>query len=304
MATIQHFTVDLFDEGDRGAGFKFLNEPGQLQRRNVLDRGSDASVQVELMAVVHGKEMPTGSPATLIITEFRFLSPRGFRRFREATLNFTFFPDESSEDRPAVVNIGPNYHHTMDPVVVAVETRKTQTMGISLSPSIPAGAGISAGLEYERAHTTPISIGATITGSIRVENPQRRPYVKDAVRFQLSENPSQRDGLPTCVRTVVLIKRRKNSRFRAMINVHTQAEPIISSFRDSVRRLSGHMKVDPIIFDPALPAFGNCLPDQLDKDKLSSVDLNSLWKVHSTTIISTIVDSRKDGTSKNFSSYP
>lgn len=91
--------------------FKMRNIPGEIQRQYIVDRGSSATatVQAELIDVIHRKLSPNGDLATLITIEFRFISTNISRRVQSASVQLQFADSESRSDfDPEVLRIAPD----------------------------------------------------------------------------------------------------------------------------------------------------------------------------------------------------
>lgn len=295
MTTTPAFKIDLLSQGDLGAGFKFRNAPRELQRPDVLERGSSLSVSGNLLSVVHGYEKDGKSPATLVIVEFEFAGGTQEQRFISATLTFTFSSHSKKLSRgPEVVKIAPRKKFSLDPVGIEEGTKHGTTIGASLSSPAPAPVTATATGQVSR-ETTKASTrqsGGTVEGIIRISNHFLR--IKDTAKFYLNENHSQPNGISTCIQTAVLIKRKDDRKFKGMIDVSVKVEASLGeAIRHSrIGRFLG-TGVDPIVFDPTLPALGK--PEGVDNNDLGNVDLNKLWGVDSWTVLNTVKEADKIG---------
>lgn len=88
------------------------NLPDEIQRQRIVDNtsSSTAAVRADLINVIHGTlSRDSESPATLMTSEFRFISTSLSRRIQSATIRLQFADAQSrSKLDPEVLRIAPD----------------------------------------------------------------------------------------------------------------------------------------------------------------------------------------------------
>lgn len=276
MSESPGFAINLERTGDAGSSFRTQNMPGQLQRQNMVDRGSnsDFTVQGDLIKVIHGQFSPDGKPATLIVAEFRFLCADNSRRFREATIELQFAesldPKSKGFDDPEVVIIAPTGNNSLNPTQEAWTTTRTSSASAETGMDF---AKLGGSLSWEISKSFEKEYRAIVNGAVRLEG--RNYGMKNQARWNLLENASRCDGIPSLLRTAILLKRKDNTDFLATIKIKAKVD-ILHSLHSKFQNLLGTTpKDDPVFFDPDLPPVGE-IPEGLDLDNLSGYDLTKL----------------------------
>lgn len=140
----------------------------------------------------------------------------------------------------------------------------TASAGASFTP-----ANVSAGFAWERTTSQDERHQTTLVGMSRYDG--REGGDKNAVRWILSENPAQEDGIPSHLRGLLLLAREDDKKFRAVVKVETKVD-----FMSSLKTMIGRKdKDDPVIFDPT-PAKQ---PRELTWAKENSIDRSKLADV-------------------------
>lgn len=276
MSDPPSFAISLERTGDVGSAFRTQNTPGQLQRQSLVDRGSgsDFTVQGDLINVIHGQFSPDGKPATLIVAEFRFLSADSSRQFREATIELQFAesldPKSKGFDDPVVTRIAPMGNNSLNPTQEAWTTTRTS------SASAEAGvksAKLGGSVSWEITKSVDKEYWAIVNGAVRIEG--RNYGMKNQARWNLLENTSSHDGIPSLLRTAILLVRNDNEDFFATIKIKAKVD-MLHSLHSKFQNLMGTTpKDDPVFFDPDLPPVGE-IPEGLELDNLSGYDLTKL----------------------------
>lgn len=278
------FAISLLRTGDEGSAFRVQNSPGELQRRHIIDRGSEFTLQGDLIKVVHGRYSPGGDPATLIVTEFRFLSCDNTRRFREATIELLFADSVESEPDgsrdPEVVKIAPIGRNSMNP------TQEEWTSKRTASASGEAGSGsigrLGGSVSWEISKVFGKEYRASVNGAVRIEG--RNQGTKNQARWSLLENASRADGIPSLLRSAILLRRKSDDQFVATIKIKAKVDTL-HSLQSTLQNLLGKTpKDDPVFFDPESEPVGD-IPIDMDIEDLSSYDLTKLSVVESSTTI-------------------
>lgn len=110
----------------------------------------------------------------------------------------------------------------------------------------------------------------------------------NAAQWALFENRARQDGVPSYLRTAVLLKRGSDERFFGTIQITTDVGGF--SFEGTIQNVLGRTeKVDPVIFDPRVPPM-RPLDGFIDPSDLASCNLKELAAVHSAEILTTAED--------------
>jgi len=168
-------------------------------------------------------------------------------------------------------------------ITQSIEEKK-RTVNTGADVSAPIGGGLNATLGWELTKSVEKTDRGTLIGLTRIEGKFNGPSVKNAARWILSENHSQSDGLPSYLRTAILLKRKNNQQFEAGIKVQAEVDMRYSVTR-SLRRFAG-AKVDPIIFDPTVGPLGDTLVP-VNLENLSATQVDKLCALRSTTAVTT-----------------
>jgi hypothetical protein len=273
------FEIPLFTEGDRGASFRLRNKPGETQRGHIMQRGSDLTIQGDFYSITHGSFTPGGDAATLLVIDFRFTgSSTRNKRFKTAKIEVRFgsYGDGVGED-PEVRKIAPHGSFALDSATETVSTT------LSANTSGQAGAGpatLGIGAGWEKTKTTTRQASCTLTGSLWIDG--RDMGSPNMGRWKIGENQIEKRGIPTLLRTALLITQCLPTSFQALVTVHTEVN-LAHAVTEQVRRLIGHQVVDvvdPIIFaqGPTRQPAGAQLAG-IDTENLSACDLEQLVKV-------------------------
>jgi hypothetical protein len=269
MSETTSLRIYLDSTGD--GSYHVKNDKDEVQRQHLVDRGNALMVQADLVEVVHGRLTPGGDSATLIITDFRFIPTKASRRFQSAMIIVRFSGAKSGSSDPEVVDIAPRGDFSLQPTQKKVELTRSENLSAQGGGAgVTAGAGLGWELEesYEEDQTT-------LAGTIRLEG--REYGGKNTAKWVLIENQVQKSGLPTLLRTAILLKRRKTNyraeeRFQATIEIKADID-FVSSVEDVIDRVLGRVpKDDPVIFDPLMKPTNT----NIDPDNLGRVDLKNL----------------------------
>ncbi|KAL9636666.1 MAG: hypothetical protein Q9164_002685 [Protoblastenia rupestris] len=282
------FEIQLDPVGE-GGSYRYKNAPGQVQRPHWVDRGDTLVVQGELVECLHGR-ISGSDLGSLIIAEFRFLPSKNSRRFKNATIAMRMKSEDPSSADVEVINVSPQGHFSMVPTTKQLELTRSANASIEGS-----GAPIKpvVGLSWELKESTEKIDRTSLTGTVRLEG--REYGGKNTARWTLSENSTQKTGIPTLIRTGILLKRREdrpgsNERFQAEIEIRTTVD-FVSSIGEGTDKLFGRIpEDDPIIFDPKEPP----LTEKFDVDinNLASKDLTELSAVVTDTMLTNTVNGK------------
>ncbi|KAI0886864.1 uncharacterized protein GGS22DRAFT_158882 [Annulohypoxylon maeteangense] len=285
MAGRTHYDIPLFDVGTEGAGFRLQNTANELQRPHIDQyRSSDVKYQADIFAVIHGTITPGGQHGLLLVTDFKFTSIPQKRRFKRVEISIAFGRENKAvggPNEPSVRQFAPCGAFSMDETtqnrVDTVEANVTLEGGFSL-------ATLGIGSSFQRVTTTDIKSYAILNGMSWIEG--RNEGAKNAVHWDITENRKSKFGVPSHVRTAILLELPDEARFRAELQVTAD----IGTFHQKVKRKVGaRTGLDPVIFDPSEDQRFNIGPTlhDVDKGNLSACNLDELGsaKVPSAKVI-------------------
>lgn len=231
---------------------------GKPQHRNFTgyDQKRPAVVYGYRHATIHGyfvdreDERKAGS---LIILDWQFLPRDPSKRFRFVRINVVFAgPDGCSVwEEPAVYQMAPRGTHAL------LETTYTENKKKGLEASLGAEFGGSASLKsmYELSTSTAMADKIRISGQPYLDfsaGPERDPDRLNAVEWNFFENASQRSGLPTYVRTAILLSRETDDEFTATFTIRAKVGALTDIATGLKKVLGRKEEDDPIIFVPSI----------------------------------------------------
>jgi hypothetical protein len=251
---------------------------GQVERRDVYDSGSKLNLQMSLVEIVHGTidSSKDSLLATLIIADFQFISHDESRRFRHADIEVRFRDIEPRDSNPPeVLAIAPNRTYTLN------KTEKVQqlTRAAKVNAGAAFVANVSTGLEWNMSTTETKYSVAKVVGARQMIDRTTEP--KNAAVWSLSENKNDENGIPSLMRTSILLRRKNNAKFRCGIIVVAKVGWMKSITLES-KTTGGD--INPVLFDPMRPR-ETPVPPYIDPKNLGSVKLTNLMAIQSTTSI-------------------
>jgi hypothetical protein len=252
-------------------------DPGQVERSAVYNHGSELNTRMSLVEVVHGRmnSSPDSPLATLIIADIQFESRNASRRFRNATIELCFNnigPKDTSP--PEVYAIAPSGVHSIDPT--------TRTQELKREVKADAGAGfvvnVSAGLEWSLTETQTKHSTAKLVG--RITSNGRAMGPENVAMWRMDENEELRNGIPSLLRTAILLKRKEDKPFQCDVLLDAKV-----NWRKGIHLESRTVgsRIDPFLFDPTPGERTTPVPNYIDPVNLGSVLLIELAAIQSTT---------------------
>ncbi|EEU47183.1 uncharacterized protein NECHADRAFT_77385 [Fusarium vanettenii 77-13-4] len=279
-----------------------VDENGNVIPQRELTTGYDRPGNAALMAVngsmpivVHGTTSASSSdPHTLVVFDWHIACRIPGKRFREVHIEveFTAHADRGDAEHraaqhraqggrrsfwdPSVVNLSPMgtswYHKT--PHVVG------STHGFELGVTAGFSPFVSGGPNYSWTKT---DSGAERIDAIKVVGDKHfgeglRSQANGA-RWDLVENEATESGVPSYIRTAVLLKRqpRDNGQFLGKVKVRTSVSGL-HDLKEAWRKVTGTVpKDDPIVFDPQCSDRPGDCEDY--RDRLDEADLEGMSKV-------------------------
>jgi len=225
-------------------------------------------VSCNAKAIIHG-EMgpPSKKQATLLVYEFKFYSYKG-TRIKEADILFEFHPKEGQPGGPSVAQVKPRGLHKMEETT----QKETSKLGleVNVGPKIPP---VDAGLKLadDESVEKVTKHHTVITG----DNPQSDDWGNFLqARFFLSENKSQKSGIPSELTVCILLERDNDEDF--VCNPYIEATPNLTTVVTSL--FSSRAPDEEILFSVKETPF-NELDGKVDinRNNLGATDLDKLW---------------------------
>ncbi|KAI0440207.1 hypothetical protein F4803DRAFT_528227 [Xylaria telfairii] len=244
---LSQFVVVMEEDsgGDAELKFKVQAKPNknEEQQKALIDAEISGKMVVlaDMEIVVHGT-MSNGTPATLIVMSFAFLPGRNGKRFKSAEIKMTFTRGHSSRSSPNVEKISPEYSWGVNATKVKVD------MNQQLTGNLQAGVGpVTATVGYQGQLTKSYDATkcARVEGARRTLGRDRSS--KNSATWKVYENPTTCDGIPTLLKTVILLTRDKTyddslgEKFGAKLEI--QGDPAwLERMGERMERFKGHFQ--------------------------------------------------------------
>lgn len=274
---VETVSIGMYETGgEEGSGFHVFNvAPNQYHRAEGLQRTGAIDVTCTLERVVHGiMAADSDRYATLMVMQWLF-QPKSSRRISEATIELQFNGGPGGDDIE-VEDI--SFLDTYSLLLTTQEESITQ--GGEATAGVAQFASLSATGKWEKKVTKTTSHAITLTGGKRLLF--NRPPNRIAT-WTLSENPSQRAGIPASLKVAVLVSREDRDLFSCNLSFTCKTDWATAA-QSLFRKIP---QDDPIIFQPD-PHDKGTRPNKnvaYGDDELGSVDLDSLCHVTFRTVI-------------------
>lgn len=193
------------------------------------------------------------------------------------------FGDETGRlsEGPNIANISPKNHFTMRPTNSHIEVKRSVQMSVQGGP-----APVSGGLSWETTASKEKQDQTSLSGVVRFEG--RRFGEKNAARWVLMENSSQQTGIPTFLRSLILLRRQDSSKFTAIVKIEVKVSFDINTILTGL--FQKKEQDDPVIFDPKKKSITTWAKDNsIDVKNLESTPLEKFHTILSTTMYNDIV---------------
>jgi hypothetical protein len=275
------FNMDLSPTGDAGSSFRTQNDPSApLQRSNYVERKGAVDIRCSCLDVIHGLfSAESGVFATLIVLQFRFDPRKRARRFESVDISLEFGGMKQGEVGPEVYAIAPVGMLSLVPTTQHEELKRNASL--QLGGAAPVGGVTATGtVGWEKSVSKDTSDQTTVAGSIDLKG--RNWGKSNCASWTLLENKTAKTGVPTSMRTAVLLKRKDENPFQCVVKIDASVD-----FKSSLERVFGgkgrEPKDDPVLFDPELEPTNNLR--KYDIQELGAFDLESLCDVTFTTML-------------------
>jgi hypothetical protein len=249
------FMVELDEVNDEEFELR-IKAHGKKQHRNFTgyDQTGPAVVYGYRHATIHGEledtegEQKAGS---LIILDWNFLSRDPRKRFKFVRVNVVFAGPEGCKawEEPAVHQIAPRGSCAL------LKTTYTENNKKSLEATFGAefGGKLDAKLGYEVSTSTKVADKLRLSGQPYLDfttGPERDPDRLNAVEWNFFENESQKSGVPTYVRTAILLSRENDYDFTATFTIRAKIGTLTDIGAKLKKLLGRKEEDDPIVFAP------------------------------------------------------
>jgi hypothetical protein len=266
------FDIPLNPGGDEGSAFRTKNDPSApYQRVNVTERRGALDIRCTCLDIIHGLMSPdTEEFATLIVLKFKFDSRKTARRISAVNITLQFAPEQPGDPEPEVLQIAPYDSMVMVPTMQVRD--KKITAGFNLGA--PPLAGVDLGLEFgwESSVTRETTDATKVIGSIDLLG--RNYGNADSASWTLLENATDKTGVPSTMRTTILLKRQDEKPFRCDFKIEAKVDHMSSIDRRLQKLFGGRPKDDPLLFNPQLRPTNRL--QTYDLTALGAVDLGAL----------------------------
>lgn len=259
-------------------GYHTSNDPGnRFQRATVTARQGAVDIHCKSQVVIHGKLDPgTDDFGTLLVYDLYFDHTKRFRRLKSVKVDFEFSGSESRFRGPEVCGLAPEKSWSLLDTVQQEHIERITEVALSGGPS---GASLGGTQKWSRAIDRTTTDFAMLRGaSICDEFGKER-----GVRWVMHENGTAvpKKGVPTFLRTAILLQRKTNDYFECAVNIEIEADWKTRMGRFFASK--SQEKDDPIFFDPALPPVNKLegFEDKFDVANLGAVNLEEMFDVAS-----------------------
>jgi hypothetical protein len=280
-ADLPSFDVGLSPAGDAGSSFRTQNDPSApLQRSNYIERKGAVDIRCSCLDVIHGLfSVESGAFATLIVLQFRFDPRKRARRFESVDISLQFGGMKPGDGGPEVYAIAPREKLSLVPTTQHEEVKRNASL--QFGGAAPVGGLTATGtVGWERSVSRDTSDQTTVTGSIDLMG--RNWGKSNCASWTLLENQTAKTGVPTSMRTAVLLKRKDESPFQCVVKIDASVD-----FKSALERVFGgkgrEPKDDPVLFDPELEPTNNLR--KYDIEELGAFDLESVCDVTVATVL-------------------
>jgi len=282
------FDIGLNPGGDAGSSFRTQNDPSSpYQRENYVERQGAVDIRCSCLDVVHGLFDADGSAfATLIVLQFRFDVRKRARRFESVDISLEFRGMKPGDVGPEVYKISPDGNMAIVPTTEHEDV--TRNANLQLGGAGPIGGLTATGtVGWEKTVSRDTTDQTTIVGNIALKG--RNWGKSNTARWTLLENKTAKTGVPTAMRTAILLKRKDEDQFQCVVNIRANVD-----FRSSLEQVFGGKgskpKDDPVLFNPMLEPTHNM--QKYDIKELGAFHLESICDVTFSTILDGVVKNK------------
>lgn len=274
-ADLPSFKISLAPTGDAGSGFRTQNDPSApYQRSNYVERKGAVDVRCRCLDVIHGLfSLESEAFATLIVLEFRFDARKHAQRFKSVDIALEFEGMKAGESGPEVYRIAPDGRMSLVPTTEHEEVKRNASL--QLGGAAPVGGLTAAGvLGWEKSVSRHTHDQTTVVGSIDLKG--RNWGKSNSASWTLLENGTTKTGVPTLLKTAVLLKRTDKSPFQCVVKIDATLD-LWSRLGRVFGGIGRTPTDDPVLFDPVLPPTNQL--QTYEVEALGAFDLESVCDV-------------------------
>jgi len=283
------FDISLSEKGDDGSSFRTQNDPSApYQRSNYIERKGAIDIRCSCLDIIHGQfSSESGMFATLIILQFRFDARKRARRFQSADIELEFKGMKPGESGPEVYSIAPVGKMSLVPTTQTEEI--SRKAGLQLGAAAPIGGITATGsVGWKKTVIRDTSDETTVIGSIDLKGRNWGP--SNCASWTLLENETTKTGVPSSLRTAILLKRRDEKPFQCVVKID-----VVVDTKSRMERMFGAKgrdpKDDPVLFDPEIEPTNKLR--EYDLEELGAFDLESACDVKMTTVLNEAVKDKR-----------
>lgn len=279
------FDISLSEKGDDGSSFRTENDlSAPYQRSNYIERRGAVDIRCSCLDVIHGQfSSESGMLATLIVLQFRFDARKRARRFQSADIELEFKGMKPGESGPEVYAIAPVGRMSLAPTTqTEVVSRKA---GLHLGAAAPVGGVTATGsVGWKKCVIRDTSDETTVVGSIDLKRRNWGP--SNCASWTLMENETAKTGVPSSLRTAILLKRKDEKPFQCVVRIDAVVDA-----KSRMERMFGAKgrdpKDDPVLFDPEIEPTNHLR--KYDLEELGAFDLESVCDIIMMNILKDVV---------------
>ncbi|KAL7933897.1 hypothetical protein V8C35DRAFT_42762 [Trichoderma chlorosporum] len=277
--------IELFPVGTEGNEFRTKPNKAFSPVLAQSNRSDALLMRANIAGITHGEFTPDGDPATLLIFEFRFISMQSSRRFTSCKISVTFSDASGdAELQPEVCRIAPEGVFALNKTTLIKSVTRTLDGRLG-GPENPFSA--NAGYKWEMSERKQKDHWTRLSGTKKL---LRGSHQDDAAMWSMEENKNKKDGIPTFLRTAILLRRETDAPFSLQVDVTSEVD-FMSGLGS--RSLFGRKKVDEV-WPTEINAGDNPQNSQIESLDLSEVDLANMSKLnlanHANVILISMID--------------
>ncbi|PYI14017.1 hypothetical protein BO99DRAFT_407045 [Aspergillus violaceofuscus CBS 115571] len=267
--------LGLAPAGDAGSSFRVQNDPrAPYQRNNVIERKGTIDIRCSCLDVIHGlmSEQEEDQFATLIVIEYRFDVRKRARRVDQVQIALEFRAREAGQTGPEVYAIAPDGNFSLVPTNQREEIKRSIEGQAGASAPV-GGLSITGTVGWEKTTSRETEDHCTVVGSRDLVGRNWGPA--NSASWTLLENSTAKSGVPSLLRTAVLLRREDEQPFECVVKLTAD---VVTGWRERLWGGKGRVpKDDPVLFDPLLDPT-NYL-QEYDVYNLEQVDLEGLCRI-------------------------
>lgn len=265
---VASFDVDLYEVGVGDSGYRTRNNPNQPYERETVTYRK--AFRCESRAVTHGKlSAESEHRATLLVYDFDFHPPLR-HRVTSLCATFTFHGQEIE-----VVEFAPRSLFTYGQ---SSQNESRVRGGQGRAGFSQSGAELSGSWKDETTTERTTNDSAAVQGYFTCDD----FGTKTGVKWELEENHSTKKGIPTFLRTALLLQRSNDTEFKGSVDFKVKT----TDWKSEIRHFLGRRDVDePVLYDPTKTPTKNSDIAGLNINNLGSLRLEDLFKLISHTTV-------------------